>query len=193
MFWKAVIAQSGILLKRKEAIITFYILLVMVLFNFIKNVLVFQGSDVLAMYHPMKLLFLSYDITNYNASGTLLFIQLYPILVVCPAGFALSKEYQLGVNVYMTGRLGVPSYKLSKMTAAFFTTMLIFTLPFLLEFILNCLSFPLSARGDLLNWKYYDPAYIKCIRNYFMSDFYIKSPFLYALTGILFLGLYQDY
>lgn len=189
MFWRAAVSQTGILLKRKEAVITLYILLGMVLFNFIKNVLAFQGSDILSMYHPMKLLFLSYDITNYNASGTLFFIQLYPILVVCPAGFALSREYQLGVDVYMSGRLGVRTYRLSKMVAAFLTTMLVFTIPFLLEFILNCLSFPLSAQGDLLNWNYYDPAYIQCIRNYFMTDFYINNPFLYTIAGILFFGI----
>lgn len=188
MLWKAAISQTKNLLKRKEAIFTFYILLIMVLVNFLGNVLAFQGSDVVEMYHPMKLLFLSYNITNYNASGTLLLIQLYPILVVCPAGFALSKEYQLGVNVYMSSRMGIRSYKISKLLTAFLTTMLIFTIPFLLEVVLNCISFPLSAKGDLSNWGYYNSFFIEWVHNYFMSDFYLKYPFLYAITGIIIFG-----
>ena len=105
MFWRTTISQTGYLLRKKNAVIVFYILLAMVLFNYISNVVAFQGRDVLNMYQPMKLLLLSYNRTNYNADMTILLIQLYPLLVVCPAGFALAKEYQTGENVYMTARL----------------------------------------------------------------------------------------
>ena len=61
MFIKTTAAQIRFLLKRNGAIIPFFILLAMVLFNFISNVLVFQVKDVVEMYHPMKLLLLSWN------------------------------------------------------------------------------------------------------------------------------------
>lgn len=91
MFWRTTISQTGYLLRKKNAVIVFYILLAMVLFNYISNVVAFQGRDVLNMYQPMKLLLLSYNRTNYNADMTILLIQLYPLLVVCPAGFFAGK------------------------------------------------------------------------------------------------------
>lgn len=75
MFWRTTISQTGYLLRKKNAVIVFYILLAMVLFNFISNVVAFQGRDVLNMYQPMKLLLLSYNRTNYNADMTILLIQ----------------------------------------------------------------------------------------------------------------------
>lgn len=74
------------MLKQKSATLVFYALLIMVLLNFLSNVLKFQGSDVIEMIHPVKLLLLSYNRVNYNADATLLLVQLFPLLVVCPAG-----------------------------------------------------------------------------------------------------------
>lgn len=189
MFLKAVFAQVKYLLKRKEAAITFIILFGMVISNFIRNVLEFQGMDVIEMFHPMKLLLLSYNITNYKADLTIMFTQLYPILVVLPAGFALAKEYQLGENVYMSARLGNKVYKSGKIVAAFLTTAIVFVAPLLMEFVLNCISFPLNATGDLSNWPAYDEGYLKLVDNYFMSDLYKMNPYIYAIAGIMLFGL----
>lgn len=189
MFLKAVFAQVKYLLKRKEVAITFIILFGMVISNFIRNVLEFQGMDVIEMFHPMKLLLLSYNITNYKADLTIMFTQLYPILVVLPAGFALAKEYQLGENVYMSARLGNKAYKSVKIIAAFLTTAIVFVSPMLMEFVLNCISFPLNATGDLSNWSAYDEDYLKLVDNYFMSDLYKMNSYIYALAGIILFGL----
>lgn len=189
MFLKAVFAQVKYLLKRKEAAITFIILFGMVISNFIRNVLEFQGMDVIEMFNPMKLLLLSYNITNYKADLTIMFTQLYPILVVLPAGFALAKEYQLGENVYMSARLGNKAYKSGKIIAAFLTTAIVFVSPMLMEFVLNCISFPLNATGDLSNWSAYDEDYLKLVDNYFMSDLYKMNSYIYALAGIMLFGL----
>lgn len=185
MFWRTTISQTGYLLRKKNAVIVFYVLLAMVLFNYISNVVAFQGRDVLNMYQPMKLLLLSYNRTNYNADMTILLIQLYPLLVVCPAGFALAKEYQTGENVYMTARLDRKNYIYSKKIAAFFTTTIVFSIPFLIEILLNCVAFPLEATGDLSNWGYYEKAFTEAVRNYMFSDFYLRAPYLYAIVGTL--------
>ena len=65
MFLKVTASQVKFMLRQKNARIVFYILLVMILTNFISNVLMFQGMDVINMYHPMKLLLLSWNRSYY--------------------------------------------------------------------------------------------------------------------------------
>lgn len=188
MFWKITLSQVNYLLRKKEAIFTFCILFCMVIFNFLGNVIAFQGMDIVEMYHPMKLMLLSYNRTNYNATNTLFLIQIYPFLVAFPAGFSLAKEYQIGEDVYLCARVGNHTYKKSKFMTAFLTTTIVFTIPFLMEFILNCFSFPLNATGDLTNWSCYDQNYQQWVENYFMSELYFINPYLYAFVGILLFG-----
>lgn len=189
MFWKVTISQVNHLLRKKEAICVFCILFAMIIYNFLSNVFLFQGIDVVEMYHPMKLMILSYNRINYNADITLLLIQIYPLLVVCPAGFSLAKEYQLGEHVYLSSRIGTNTYKSSKFVAAFLTTAIVFALPLLMELVLNCISFPMNAVGDLTNWSCYDSDYLQGVQNYFISGLYIKNPYLYAFVGILLFGI----
>ncbi|KSV59881.1 hypothetical protein [Acetivibrio ethanolgignens] len=188
MIFKTTISQTAFMLKKKETVCVFYVLFFIVIINFIGNVLYFQDRDILEMYQPMKLLLLSYNRTNWNATNTLLLIQLYPLLVVCPAGFSLAREYQIGTRFFLVSRLGNFTYLVSKYLSAFLTTMIIFTVPFLLEIILNCLSFPLSATGDLSNLSIYDSAYRIGVNHYFMKSIYLYSPCLYAVIGTLFFG-----
>ena len=188
MFFRSTLTQISFLLRRKGALAAFYILLFMVLSNFIGNVLAFQGLDVIQMYHPMKILLLSYNRINYNADMTILLTQLFPILVTCPAGFALAKEYQLGTDVMIVSRLGQRRYRMSKLLAAFVTTFVVFTVPFMLEIFLNCISFPLNAAGDLTNWGYYDSAYRTAVGNYYMWRLFVRAPYLYAVAGTLLFG-----
>lgn len=125
MILKATMSQTAFMLKKRESLCVFYILFFMVLINFVGNVLYFQGRDVAEMYHPMKLLLLSYNRTDLNATNTLLLIQLYPLLVVCPAGFSLAREYQRGTRVFLISRLGNDSYQISKYLSVFLTTMIV--------------------------------------------------------------------
>ncbi len=189
MFLKFVFTQVANMLKKKEAMFAFLILFAMVIYTFISNVLEFQGMDVAEMYHPMKLMLVSYNRVANDADMTALFIQLYPFLIVLPAGFGLSKEYQLGEHVYLSARLGNRTYKLSKILASFLATAIVFTVPFLMEFLLNCVSFPLDAAGDLSNWPVYDEQYLEGVGNYFMGGLYEANPYIYALVGILLFGL----
>jgi len=189
MFIKATLTQTNFMLKQKETLVVFYVLLIQVLGNFISNVLTFQGIDIIQMYQPMKLLLLSYNRINYNADATLLFIQLYPILVVFPAGFALCKEQQSGQEVLMIARLGQLRYNFSKLIAAFCTTMIIFTMPFMIELLLNCIAFPLTATGDMTNMDIYESNYIQAVHRYLMSGLYIQSVYIYTIIGTLFMGI----
>jgi len=189
MFIKATLTQTNFMLKQKETLVVFYVLLIQVLGNFISNVLTFQGIDIIQMYQPMKFLLLSYNRINYNADATLLFIQLYPILVVLPAGFALCKEQQSGQEVLMIARLGQLTYNFSKLIAAFCATMIVFTMPFMIELLLNCIAFPLTATGDMTNMDIYEPNYIQAVHMYLMSGLYIQSVYIYTIIGTLFMGI----
>ena len=189
MLAKAVISQTKFMMKQKEAVIVFCILMVMCLMNYINNVLAFQGYDVIEMYHPMKLLLLSYNRVYHNADATLLFVQLYPLLVVCPAGFVLVKEQHSHQDVLMITRLGNKIYKVSKLLASFLTTAIVFAVPFLLEVILNCIAFPLTATGDLSNLGFYDEQYINNVHNYFISNLFVEAPYLYTIICTLFFSL----
>jgi len=189
MLFKVTISQTNFLLKKREAICVFYVLLIMVLLNFIGNVLYFQGMDIVEMIQPMRLLLLSYDRTNLNATNTLLLIQLYPLLVVFPAGFSLARDYQLGAHVFLVSRLGNATYQISKYLSMFLATMIIFTVPFLLEIVMNCISFPISAAGNLSNLSMYDGIYRNAVDKYLMRDIYLYSPYLYAVIGTLFFGV----
>lgn len=186
--FKTIIAQTRFLLRQKAALITFYILLAMVLANFAGNVIVFQGTDVIAMYHPMKLLLLSYNRINWNADNTMLLVQLYPLLVAIPAGLSLARERQIGQDVLMASRIGNLPYRVSKLASAFLTTTIVFSCPFLIEIALNSLSFPLNAQGDLSNVNVFDTEYISMVRNYLFRELYLCSPYLYAVLGTLYFG-----
>lgn len=188
MLIKATLSQTAFLLKKRGAVCVFYILLLMVIGNFLGNVLYFQGEDITEMFHPMRLLLLSCDRTNFNASNTLLLILLYPLLAVFPAGFSLAKEYQLGTRVFLISRMGSIAYQISRLLAAFLATMIVFTAPFLLEILLNCLSFPLSAAGNMAYLSIYDNAYIEGVNRYLMKTIYLNSPYLYAIAGTLLFG-----
>lgn len=181
--------QTLFMLRQNIALMVFYILLAIVFLNFGSNVLNFQGRDIIDMYHPAKMLVLSYDQVYDNMDIMLLLIQLYPILIVCPAGFTLLSEKKRKTDCVLITRIGSIQYYLCKTIAAFFVTMIVFTIPFLIEFGLNCVSFPLAASGDFVDLNCYSPDYIKLTSNYMYSTLFHMNSYLYTFVGILFWGI----
>lgn len=181
--------QTLFMLRQNIALMVFYILLAIVFLNFGSNVLTFQGRDIIDMYHPAKMLVLSYDQVYDNIDIMLLLIQLYPILIVCPAGFTLLSEKKRKTDCVLITRIGSIQYYLGKTIAAFFVTMIVFTIPFLIEFGLNCVSFPLAASGDFVDLNCYSPDYIKLTSNYMYSTLFHMNSYLYTFVGILFWGV----
>lgn len=181
--------QTLFMLRQNIALMVFYILLAIVFLNFGSNVLTFQGRDIIDMYHPAKMLVLSYDQVYYNMDIMLLLIQLYPILIVCPAGFTLLSEKKRKTDCVLITRIGSIQYYLGKTIAAFFVTMIVFTIPFLIEFGLNCVSFPLAASGDFVDLNCYSPDYIELTSNYMYSTLFHMNSYLYTFVGILFWGI----
>lgn len=189
MLLKVIMRQTKFLLKQKEAVLTMIILLWLIASTYLENVLYFRGLDVSQMYHPMKLLTLSYNRVNHSASISLLLVMIYPILVTLPAGFAYVKEQQTKEEVLLMSRIGKTNYLSGKLWSAFFTTAIVFFIPFSLEIIMNCISFPLKAQCDLTNLSIYSAEYADIVHGYFGSSVYIISPILYALLGTVFFSI----
>ena len=175
MLIKVIKKQTIFLLKQKEASLTFILLLAVVLGNYITNVLTFRGTDISQMYQPMKLLALSLNKVYFSANIQLLIVMIYPILVAVPAGFSYTKEQQTKEEVYMIYRLGKNRYLQSKLWASFFTTTIVFTVPFMLEILMNMLSFPMNAIRDLSNLSIYNTDYATMVHNYIGSAIYIAG------------------
>ena len=188
MYRNATRTQIKLLLCQWGTLLAFGLLLALMLNNFVENVLEHQGTEVVLMYHPMKLLSLSYDKTNYKADTMIMLVQLVPLLICIPAALSLAKEQHTGESVLMVSRLGTRTYLFSKVTAVFVVTTLVFSLPFLLEIVLNCISFPLKATGDLANWSIYEEEYIETTKNFLLYPIYRVSPYLYAVVETLRFG-----
>lgn len=189
MLIKATYAHVRFMLRRKNAKLTFFLLFALMLLNYVNNVLSFRGSDIIAMYHPMKILTLSYNRVYYNADMALLIVQLFPLIVNLPAGLSLAFDKDAGVDTLLISRLGSYTYTFSKIIATAITTTIVFTVPFLLEIILNCIAFPLNSTGDLSNNNIFEFELTTMINNYLFSELYLFSPYLYAIVGTLLFGL----
>lgn len=188
MYVKATRTQIKLLLFQWGTLLAFGLLLGVMLNNFVENVLEHQGTDVVLMYHPMKLLSLSYNKVNYKADTLMFLVQLVPLLICIPAALSLVQEQHCGASVLLAARLGGRTYLFSKVTAVFVVTTLVFSLPFLLEILLNCISFPLKATGDLANWSIYEEEYIQTTKNFLLYPVYRVSPYLYAVVETLRFG-----
>lgn len=187
---KAVRTQIKFLMGQKSAILVFSVLMVVMLRNFTENVLTFRGYDVISMYHPMKLLTLSFNKTIYNAESAIILIQIVPLLLCLPAALSLAKEQRTGQSVLMVARLGQKVYLWSKVISVFLVTAIVFTLPFLLEIILNCISFPLNATGDFYNLNAYEERLLASEALYQLPWLYQFSPYLYAVVCTMLFGVF---
>lgn len=184
-------SQIAFLLRQKEAVFTFCVLMLLVLANFVDNCQEYQGFDVMALAHTTKMGLLSSNRMGYKADLSMIFIQLYPLLVVCPAGFVLAKERGTQEHILMITRMGSGTYYFSKLLSAFVVTAVVFAVPFLAEIALHVIAFSTRPMGDLTNWSYYSEEYIELVRNYTFSDLFVRSPYLYAVVKVLLFGLFS--
>ncbi|MCX4372156.1 MAG: hypothetical protein OSJ58_10065 [Dysosmobacter sp.] len=187
---KLTLGQIRFMLNRKGSYLTFLALLAIMLFNYVSNTITFAGYDVLSMYHPMKMLSLSYNKIYHNADVTLILVQLFPLIVNLPAGLSLSTEQQIGIEPIVIARIGRKKYLYAKLFATFVTTAIVFSTPFLIEILLNCIAFPLSAAGDFQNLNIYQTDLVDSINNYLFPRLYQFSPYIYAICGTVCFGFF---
>ena len=184
-------SQIGFLLRQKEAVLTLWVLMLLMLANFVQNCQMFQGQDMLELAHTTKMGLLSWNRASYSADLALLFQQIYPLLVVCPAGFVLAKERGTQEHILMITRMGSGTYYFSKLFSAFIVTAVVFIIPFLVEIPLHIIAFSTRPTWDLSHWGAYETQYIAEVRNYLFSGLYIRSPYGYAVVKIVLFGLFS--
>ena len=190
MFLRVFKMQFLHICRQKSWQAVFFCLLGAVALNFIRNVLDFHGLDRANMYDSMKMLLLSYNRRYYNAESLLLIVQIFPLLVAMPAGLAFTKERDIKLNVLLQTRISGTLYRFSKLAAVFFATFFVFTIPFMLEIVLNCIAFPLSATKDFSHRGIYSDEYIAMVRNYWFYKLYLLSPQLYAAVMTILWGAF---
>ncbi len=186
MLFQSIYMQWRIIWERKIATILLFLLFCLVLANYFSNVMTYRGTDIIDMYHPMKLLTLS----NYSENSFYLLLY-YPLLVVIPAGFALFADKPLNQYIFIQSRVGARNYYVGKLIVVFLVTFAVFTLPFLIEILLNCIAFPMKATGDPSNLGYYNEDYLQITNMYLFSSLYIQSPYLYAVFFTVFFGVFS--
>lgn len=186
MLLRSISMQLRIIWERKIASIILFLLFCLILINYFNNVMTYRGTDVIDMYHPMKLLTLS----NYSEYSFYL-LQYFPLLVVIPAGFALFADKTLNQYIFIQSRIGARNYYFGKLIVVFLVTFTVFTLPFLLEILLNCLAFPITGIGDPSNLGYYSESYIESTNMYLFSSLYLQSPYLYAVFFTVVFGVFS--
>lgn len=187
MLLQSINMQWRVIVEKKVATGVFFFLFSIMLVNYFTNIFTYSGTDIVDMYHPMKLLTLS----NYSEYSFYL-LQYYPLLLVVPAGFSLFADKQYNQLLFIQSRVGISNYYWGKLIVVFFVTFIVFTVPFLLEILLNIIAFPTTAVGDPSNLSLYDPSYINVVNMYFLSDLFIISPYLYAVIFTLIFGLFSS-
>src|SRR5690625_3757716 len=157
--------QLKVIWEKRIALIIFFLLFGLMLVNYFTNVFTYSGTDIVDMYHPMKILTLS-----SHSKYSFYLMQYYPLLVVIPAGFTLFADKQVNQYIFIQSRVGARNYYLGKFIVVFLVTFIVFTVPFLIEILLNVIAFPITATGDPSNLSIYQR--IEEIRMYLLSDLY---------------------
>lgn len=178
------ISQLKLNLTRKNAVLVYGLILVLVIMNYLQYVFECSGYDLLQMYHPMTLGLIS----EYNNNGSFLLV-LYPFLVVLVAGWAYFDDYASGEELFWVTRVGKKQYYAGKILAVFFAAFIVFTVPLFLEMALDIIAFPAAATGNPNFRVPYDELYMEEIRGYMWAALFIKSRYLYVVFRILLWGV----
>lgn len=184
-------SQVAFLLRKKEAVFTFLVLLLLVVLTLVGNGQEFLGRDLADLPHTTKMSLLSYNRLTSNPQMGVLFQQIYPLLVVCPAGFVLAKERGSREHILMITRMGSGVYYFSKLLSAFVVTAIVFTLPFLLEMLFHILAFSTKPDRDYSYWSEYSEEYIAMVRNFMFYKVFVYAPYVYAVGKVLLFGLFS--
>lgn len=175
--------QFAELSGRKTVIITYFILMGFVIVNFINNMLSYtEVKYVSEMYDPVKMLTLS----TWSESGFYL-RMFYPILVCVPTAAVYLTDKNTRVMIYIQSKTSRKNYIFGKIIAIFLVTFLVFTVPFLMEFVLSCICFNMTSLGDPSNISYIDMAGNEY--GYLMPQLWLDNRIAYVIIMIVLFGI----
>lgn len=184
MLIKSIKTQLKIIQQRKTYYLMFIAVFGWMLCNYFHNVFEFSGRDVLDTYQPMRILLLAGNGIYYH-----IFVMLFPIVVILPAAFSFLLDKDVNEHVFLQSKVGRTSYYLGKLIATFIATLMVFTIPFLIEIILNCIAFPMGATGLTSNLSLYDNVELMNIKRMLIPSLYINSIYAYAIVNTLIFGI----
>ncbi len=177
--------QLSELFRKKTVVFTFFILLFFVLANFYQNMFhnLYQDEEVKyisQMYDPIKLLTLS----DWSTIGYFM-MEYYPLLVVLPTACAYLTDKNTKMKTYIVSRTGCKNYWYGKVISVFLITFFIFTVPFLMELLLECICFDMQSAGEPSNIDFIQT--IERENLYFLYQIGVPHKIIYAaLLTVLF-------
>ena len=192
---RSIRTNTARILTTIPAILTFAILFGLVLYNFVVQVLTnAEIREASQMNDPLVMLTLS-DYSSHSlgaieggpvslANEYLMLI--YPALVAFPVVSLWISDRGSGMVNYVDARSGRKAFWFGKLTAVFFSTFIIFTLPFFLEILLGLISFPASANGVPGVDYSFQEEYAKL---FFLPELWAKSRLLYVILMTFLFGI----
>ena len=171
------------LLRKKTTLLTGFILFAFVMFNFFSNMAHNNGVQYVSqMYDPMKMVTLS----DWSVSGYFM-MEFFPVLLVIPTASSYLVDRETGWKIYVEARTGKTAYWVGKIVAVFLVTVLLFTLPFLLEILLNAVCFSMNSTGDPSGFSYLQT--VETEGTCFMGDLWMKNRIVYVIVQTLIFGV----
>lgn len=181
---RSIISQSKTCMERKCFVISFFLICGFVFVSFISNIIDNFGKDVMELYYPMKILLLA-DVGPWFT----IFMTFFPVIVIIPSAFSFIFDTDVRENIFLELKITKKKYLTGKLIAVFITTMLIFSVPFIIEIVLNCISFPLSASQNPGGSSIYDASMLESMNTMIFPWLYTKSMTLYAVFGSVLFGV----
>ena len=169
----------------KKTIFSCLLLWFFVIANFFTNVWKYKGYDVTGLINPVRMLLLSSESGGWH----FYFMQLYPILVVLPAGFSLWNDFVCGNHILQITRCGKKSYYISKAIHTFWGTFVSFFSPLISELIWTVIAFPINMYGNTYGVNAYDSMYISMVKKYPLYPLFVKYHLIYTVLWILFFSM----
>lgn len=182
MILKSIRMQMAGMVKKKEVVLIYFVLMIFAAVNFVSNI-IFNNDIVYITEMPdlVKKLTLS----DWSSCGYYM-MQYYPLLVVIPTACAYLSDRDSRMQTYIQSRTGSRNYWYGKLITVFLTTFILFSLPFLTEILLSTISFSIKSSGDPSGFNYL--ATIENENRYFLSDLFIKNKIIYAVVNVLIFG-----
>lgn len=179
-----IINQIKSMLKRKEVFITLLIMFAAIIYNYFANIRKYFGYEIADLPSYLEICVMS----DGNIDTMLNIVSIIPFLAIIPAGFSIAKDIRLGRERYWIYRVGRKKFYTSKIVAIVAVTFLCFFIPLFFEAILNVITFPKDAHGNLQCATMYDDSFRK-IRRYYLFKLYYYHPFIYEIVVGMFFSM----
>ena len=179
-----IINQIKSMLKRKEVFITLIIMFAAVIYNYFVNIRKYFGYEIADLPSYLEMCIMS----DSNLDTMLNMVSIIPFLSIIPAGFSIAKDIKLGRDRYWIYRIGRKKFYVSKIAAVCSVTFLCFFIPLFFEALLNLITFPKDAHGNLQDAAMYDESFRR-IRKYYLFKLYFYHPFIYEILVSIFFSV----